>query len=159
MIKFFVLNILFKVSLGFGGAMFKKLTNWLYSENRLSDEIIISTRNIHYFNQSVPIVDTYLDIQNKTLYSSIDLFSSCLDINQFIFCQSEFTTIKREKIGVRFLSVINKFQQDILHQFKTQQNNFKGQGVLRVNGYLTFVCNNRRIRKPIHFENINLEGI
>lgn len=159
MIKIFILNILFRISFGFGGAMFKKLINWLYPENRISDDIVISIRNIRYSNVKNPIIDTYLDIQNKTLYPSIDLFPSSFDINQSVICQSEFTTITREKTGIRFMSIINKSQENILLEFKKQQENFKGQGILKINGYLIFFCNNRRIRKVIHFEGVNLEGI
>lgn len=149
-----------KILLWVGGAMFKKIENWLYPDDELSSDIIIKKRNLSYHDHDgVLFVDIYLDIQNKSRYLSLDMLPSVLNISEIIQCRSDFEIIGKEELGIRFESVINEAQKNKLFEFKKEQDRWKGKGVLRINGYAIFYCAQRRIKKPIHFIDVNIEGV
>jgi hypothetical protein len=162
-IKMFFLKISYKFFIEMvGGAMFRTIITWLYPESQVIEQINISVRNLlYYFGDSVSIASIYVDINNNTIYPIIDILPSMIDVNGVIFCQSRFATIKKGKLGIEFKSILTKEQVEKLLQFKKQQEENKGRGVLRINGYMVLYCGNekRMIKKLIFAENVNLEGI
>jgi hypothetical protein len=139
--------------------MFRKIEKWLYPENRFLDDIIICERSLNYSEISgIPVVSIYLDIKNKTPYSSIEMLPLGINISEFIRCYSNSQIISKEG-KIEFKSILNQYQKDVLVNIKKQQDNNKNKGMLTINDFIIFYCNGRRIQIPIVKKEVKIEGL
>jgi hypothetical protein len=149
-----------KTFLWIGGKVFSKVESWLYSDDNLRHDIIIEPRDISYYNgDGVPLVSTYLDVQNKTPYSSVIIYPAILDVNHFIKMHGEFSFIPNEKTALRFESILTEAQVKKLSSINSEQVSNKNRGSLYINVSIFAECGKRKVSKGLTFYAIKIEGI
>lgn len=144
-----------------GAFMSGPIERWLYSDNKILQDIIVYNRGVQYSeNSGIPHVTVYLNVYNRTYYSKIRINPASFDVNQMFALKNEGAIIlDKDFTALRFESNLSQAEMLKLKEVYALQLKNQGRGQLSCSVTLPVECDSRRIDKAVSFDNVKIEGI